>query len=441
MDTTPPRSLLKRILPKTLYVRFLLIIILPTIITQGIATYMFYERHWNSVTHHMTNALVGEIVIVTHIVQKASPKERQAFLNFVQSHMYLRVTFDDKAVLAKTYDNPWPEFKPLKRTLAKAIRYPFSINYTNKDRDIAIQIELDDGVLNIKTSRKRLINPTTYIFILWMTGSAFLLLVISILFSRNQIRSISRLAAAAEAFGKGRDIENFKPEGAREIRQSGAIFLEMKERIERHISQRTEMLAGVSHDLRTPITRMKLQLGMMDDSDATRSLKMDVSEMEQMIKAYLDFVRGDSTEKTEIEEITTLHERFKEHYCHHTNIHFHTEGTIDHTIHLRPFAFKRAVCNIIDNALRYGTDVDVIFAIDKYSLYVTVSDNGPGIPEAMREEVFRPFFRLDASRNAETGGVGLGLSIARDIINSHGGKILLDQSASGGLKVTIVVPF
>lgn len=299
-----------------------------------------------------------------------------------------------------------------------------------------------DGVLSVMSPERRLFTPTSYIFILWMVGSAIVLFAVAILFMRNQIRPIKRLAIAADALGKGRDVSNFKMEGATEVRQAASAFLLMRERIQRQINQRTEMLAGVSHDLRTPLTRMKLALDMIEDPDLdpeVEELKADVAEMEEMIEGYLAFARGEGTEAVQPTDLTRL--------LNEVAAGARREGTEvtltapeGLSLPLRPNAVRRCIANLLVNAGRHAGTAWVKAERKDGVIEITVDDDGPGIPAYLRDDVFKPFFRVDSSRNLDTGGSGLGLTIARDVARSHGGDITLDDSPYGGLRAVIRLP-
>jgi two-component system osmolarity sensor histidine kinase EnvZ len=324
--------------------------------------------------------------------------------------------------------------------LNERVRLPFLIDDDFDPRDVLISIELQDGVLQVAAPRKRLFTPTTYIFVLWMAGSSLVLLAIASIFMRNQVRALRRLAAAAERFGKGRDAPDFRLEGATEVRQAANAFLKMRDRIRRQITQRTEMLAGVSHDLRTPLTRMRLALELMRDKEPTvGELKADVMAMERMVQGYLDFARGEGPEQPRdidlvllIEEVAAAVRR---------------EGAQvslalpeEFVLPLRPDAMRRCLANLLGNARRFASHIWVQVLPLRQGVDVLIDDDGSGIPPAERENVFRPFFRLDAARSPTTGGVGLGLTIARDVARGHGGELTLEDSPQGGLRVRLHLP-
>jgi two-component system osmolarity sensor histidine kinase EnvZ len=329
--------------------------------------------------------------------------------------------------------------KQLGRALTRRVQRPFRIDDVSCDRCVLVDVQLDTGVLTVNIPRGRLFTATTYIFILWMVGSSLVLLAIATVFLRNQVKSLRRLAAAAEEFGKGRPVSFTKPEGALEVRQAGAAFLRMRERIDRQIRQRTEMLAGVSHDLRTPLTRMKLALALIGEDSAVAELKSDVAEMERLVNLYLDFARGEGTETIVatdiallIEDVAAAAERQGAAL---------TLARIDELVlPVRPNALRRCLSNLIANARHYGHRVWVSILPVEDGIDILIDDDGPGIPPAERERVFQPFIRLDTSRNPSTGGVGLGLTIARDVARSHGGDVRLETSRHGGLRARVHLP-
>jgi len=316
---------------------------------------------------------------------------------------------------------------------------PYRMGATGDPHGILIEVQLPRGVLAVEVPGKRLYSPTTYIFVMWMVGSSLVLLAVATIFLRNQVRSLRRLAAAADGFGKGRPVPFFKVEGAVEIRQAAAAFVTMRDRIERQIRQRTQMLAGVSHDLRTPLTRMKLALELLATDPAVEELKSDVAEMERMVHGYLDFARGEGTEEPVETDVSLLIEDVA--------AAMRREGTDlsvatgpEYVMPVRPNALRRCLANLIANARRYGSHVWLTGVAATDGIDILVDDDGPGIPDADRGRVFRPFVRLDASRNPSTGGVGLGLTIARDVARSHGGDVRLETSPYGGLRARVHLP-
>jgi two-component system osmolarity sensor histidine kinase EnvZ len=435
-------KLLKRILPRSLFGRSLIIIITPLILLQGMVTLIFYERHWDSVSRRLALGLAGELAAVVQIREDAPSSEiERQLLADVERHMYLDINFVPDAALPD--DVPRTTDRMLDRVLTSALgerlHYPYQVDTRSYERRVEIKIQLEDGVLEVLASRKRLTSSTTYIFVMWMVGTSILLIGLAVIFLRNQMKPISRLAKAAEAFGKGRPSAHLKPEGAREIRQAAVAFLDMQERIKRQIQQRTEMLAGVSHDLRTPLTRMRLQLAMMAPDGETESLGNDLTEMEKMIDEYLAFARGDSPETTREVKLSELLRDVVEDATRKGN-HVELEADAEVQMQVRPNAFKRCLTNLVENALHHGEAVKISARLSGEAIEIAVEDDGPGIAKEDREAVFKPFFRLDESRNPATGGAGLGLSIARDVARAHGGDVTLSESAMGGLRALLRLP-
>lgn len=431
----------KSFLPKSLLGRSLLIIVTPLVLLQVIAGYIFYESHWRKVSLTLSRGVAGDVATVLELMRHETINRSKLSINVPANHMGLSLSYNEGEILSGVQAT---ETGTMEETLAKALReaiwYPFTINTKKVDRHVVIGVQLPNGVLNIVTARKRLFSTTTYIFLLWMVGSSLALFAVATIFMRNQVKPIRRLAEAADDFGKGRDERKFKPEGATEVRQAAIAFIAMKDRIQRHITQRTEMLAGVSHDLRTPLTRMKLQLEMATEISEITNLKEDLSEMETMLCGYLDFAKGEGGEKQVLTNLGNLlnivASQARRKGC---IIDLHMEGEIN--VHVRPKLFKRTLINLIDNAVRYADHVALRMGKREDFVDIIIDDDGPGIPKERREDVFKPFFRIDESRNLETGGVGLGLSIARDVVRGHGGDIKLSTSPIGGLRAQIKLPF
>jgi two-component system osmolarity sensor histidine kinase EnvZ len=430
----------KQAMPKGLYARALLIIIAPMVLLQSVVAFVFMERHWNLVTQRLSAAVVQDISALIDVY--ASLKADQAQIRRIaQERLGLVVDFLPVSELPPV--GPKPFFSLLDHSLSeeisRRIRRPFWIDTVGRSSLVEIRIRLDDSVLRVFARRSAAYASNSHIFLVWMVGTSTVLLIVAILFLRNQIRPILRLADAAESFGKGREVPNFQLRGALEVRRAAQAFIEMKTRIERAMEQRTAMLAGVSHDLRTILTRFKLELALIGDSPEIEAMKKDVDEMARMLEAYLAFARGDSGETSSPTDMADFLEELKaegERNGHRTSIVFHGEPVVT----VRPAAFKRCVGNLVSNAARHAESISIIGHRDHRYLTVTVDDDGPGIPAAMREEVFKPFLRLDGSRNQDEGGTGLGLAIARDIARSHGGDIMLADSPLGGLRATVRVP-
>jgi two-component system osmolarity sensor histidine kinase EnvZ len=394
----------------------------------------------------MVNSLVNEIKMIIESLTHLPKEQHRTFLNFVAENMQITcIMVPPVKNLDLGFRQEDSDLLDLEELLLENVRFPADISYVDLNKtEVNIKIEVSpvEWVI-VRVPRKRFYTPTTHIFLSWMGGTTAVLLIISILLSKNQIRAISRLANAADRLGKGEDVTRFKLEGAREVRKAGLAFLEMKQRIERHISQRTEMLAGVSHDLRTPLTRIKLQLAMIESEVPVDGIKSNILEMEYMIKEYLDFARGDVGEAlTEVNWEVFLKSILSNYDHSPAKFDFIVEDSGKSlTAFIKPKAFKRAIMNIIDNASYYGTHVVITLGLTNGSHKITIEDNGPGIPKEDKGKAFQPFYRGDSSRNLQTGGVGLGLAIAKDIINSHAGNIELGDSKLGGVIIGITVPF
>lgn len=435
------RNWLKRLLPQSMFGRSLLLIVTPLVLVQIIAAIVFYARHWEAVSYRLSANVAGDIELVIDAMHKAAtPAEQQAVFDKVARVAELFVSFRPGAELP---DLPPPGGSTLESQLQKAmarrVGRPFAIDAASHDEYVLVAVKLDDGVLMTQVPFSRLYTPTTYIFILWMVGSSLILICVASIFLRNQVRSLRRLAAAADGFGKGRPVVFTKVEGALEVRQAAAAFIRMRDRIERQIRQRTEMLAGVSHDLRTPLTRMKLALALIEDDAVAAELQSDVAEMERLVNSYLDFARGEGAETPVETDIGLLIEDLA--------AAARREGTAltvvagpEMVLPVRPNALRRCLGNLIANACRYGRHVWLSTVPAEDGIDILIDDDGPGIPEPERERVFRPFIRLDASRNQATGGVGLGLTIARDMARSHGGDVRLETSPFGGLRARVHLP-
>lgn len=431
---------LRYVLPRSLLGRALLIIILPLVGVQVVSGIIFYDRHWSHVSSHRANSLAGEIAMIIDVTRAERTGPGAVIIRSARN-MDIHVDFEPGAVL----DNP--DYQPkgfLERTLAESleeiVQRPFTIATDFPTERIFMAIQLEDEVVHVNANLERLISSTTKIFILWMIGTSLVLFALATVFMSKQVGPIRRLARAADNFGKGRDVPDFKPTGASEVRQAATAFLAMRERIKRQIEQRTEMLAGVSHDLRTPLTRMKLQLAMLRDHPDIGDLTVDVQEMERMIDGYLDFARGEGGEEPQTADVAaSLDAAVRAAGCD-DRVAVELEADSGIRIQLRRDAFRRCMVNLIGNAKRFGTRVLVAAHRAGDSVEITVDDDGPGIPVAQREEAFRPFVRLDTSRNLDHGGSGLGLAIARDIARSHGGELSLLESPLGGLRARLQLP-
>ncbi len=439
----------KKFLPQTLFFRSLLILIIPILLLQVITTYVFFDRHWSKTTSRLAYAVAGEIKLLSNYIEDAKSQDQiDKAISAVENNLDLLATYKkDETLIAENYAEPialsWESMihATLAKELAETLQKPYSVNVDFQEKWVEVRIQMKDGVLNVSLPQRRLFSSTTYIFLLWVFAASMVLLVIAILFMRNQIRPIRRLAVAAERLGKGREVRNFKIEGANEVRQAGQAFLDMKTRIQRQVSQRTDMLAGVSHDLRTPLTRLKLQISMLGDSPDIYEMKKDVADMEKMIEGYLNFVRGQGKEKSKYINLASLLKEVitsvKRQGC---DASLELNG-LNPSTSLRSTAFKRAIMNIAGNATKFADFIWIsLVQEDNEHIKIIIEDNGPGIAPEKYEEVFRPFYRIEESRNQNTGGIGLGMPIAMDIIHAHGGEIWLEKSEKGGLAVHISLP-
>ncbi len=431
-------SVRKKVVPKSLLYRFILIILLPLLLLQALILVFFFDRHWDTVSRRLASDISGEIAAVATVIQEEADEDIGSFLGRMNAHLGLSMTFIPAAqmpeVLPDVRDNTV-------RALVSALDrlpYPARIQETDNQAKI-VWVQLTQGVLRAEIPRKRFFSSTVYVFWIWMIGFSILLFWIAFLFMKNQIRSIVRLSRAAEAFGRGQAVDTFRPEGATEVKQAGQSFLLMRDRISKYLTERTAMLSGVSHDLRTPLTRMKLQLSMMPADESVQDLAADVTDMEQMLEAYLAFARGEGKEQPENVHLNALLSNLVEKLTKSGQvIDCHFEQDI--MLFCRPNDISRAVMNLLTNAGRYATKTQVTAGMYRHMARIIVDDDGPGIPAAKRELVFRAFTRLEGSRNRHTGGIGLGLTIARDIVLSHGGEIRLDKSPMGGLRAIILLP-
>jgi two-component system osmolarity sensor histidine kinase EnvZ len=435
------KSFIKRILPRTLLGRSLLIIVTPLVLLQVVSGVIFFESHWDKVSLRMSRNLAGDIAALVALMREyPGDRDRERILRLTGDPMQIvvRLKVGENIPNTPPVANGMME-EMLIRAMGEYVGKPFQIDARTMDRDVIILVQLAEGILEVVAPRKRLFSSTTYVFVLWMVGTSLILFGVATIFMRNQVKPIRRLALAADDFGKGRDVPSFKPEGAAEVRQAASAFIAMRERIQRQITQRTEMLAGVSHDLRTPLTRMKLQLELLRDGDGVGELKGDVVEMEHMLEGYLAFARGEGGEAPQPARLDTLLDDVVAQARRKGGvIDLHTEGEI--TVALMAAAFRRCVTNVIDNAIRYADHVSVRAGKRGDAIEVTIDDDGPGIPVDKRDDVFKPFYRVETSRNPVTGGVGLGLTIARDVMRNHGGDIELGDSPNGGLRVRLVLP-
>lgn len=437
---------IKKILPRTLFARSLLILTAPIILTLAISIYIFFDGHWSKTAAKLAVGVAGEVSFLVDAVEDNQDEEYIDQLSRASlSNFQLSIKYIEDGKLPKVPDSYVGRGEIIKNILSheidKRIDNPYRIFVDVQEKWAQIQVQLEDGVLIVTSPQRRLFSSSGYVFLLWMVGISLILLVVAILFMRNQIRPIKRLAIAAERFGRGRDAPFFKLEGAREVRQAAKSFMDMRARIDRQIQQRTAMLAGVSHDLRTPLTRMKLQVEMLPEGEDRNALKTDIEDMSRMINAYLQFAKGDGNEEMERVDLKDILSRQENSFKRDGfPIEMDFEDGKNFELFLRPVAIERCIGNIISNAKKYATQAWVSLIRDENEITIIVDDNGGGIPPEHYEDVFKPFYREEKSRNSKTGGVGLGLPIAQDIILAHGGEILLDESPRGGLRVIIHLP-
>jgi two-component system, OmpR family, osmolarity sensor histidine kinase EnvZ len=429
------------LMPKGLYARSLIIIIAPIVLLQSVIAYVFMERHWQTVTIRLSSAVTADIAAMIDIYETFPQDDSAAELTRIASQ---RLGLDIE--ILRDAELPPPGPKPffsildqaLSSEIARQVARPFWIDTVGRSNLIEIRIMLDDVIMRVFAQRSQAYASNSHIFLIWMGATSLVLMGIAVLFLRNQIRPILRLADAAESFGKGRDVD-FRPRGAREVRQAGHAFIEMKRRIERSIDQRTTMLNGVSHDLRTILTRFKLSLALLEREAEIEDIEKDVDEMSRMLEGYLAFARGDAGEQavvTDLRELLGALQADAERQGHTATLRI--EG--DPTVTVRPDAFRRLMFNLVSNAARHGDRIAITAHHESRWLTVNIDDDGPGIPPDLREEVFKPFVRLDEARNQDESGSGLGLAIARDIARSHGGDIALEDSPLGGLRARVRIP-
>lgn len=434
---------LRRQLPTGLYARSLMIIIIPMIILQAVVTYLFMERHWHMVTERLSNAVTHDISAIIDVMVTYPQTDDYAQLKRIANErLDLDIAVERNATLPPPRPKPFFSILDdlLSEEIAQQIGKPFWIDTVGNSRIIEIRILVGNDVLRIYAPRGAAYASNTHIFIVWMVVTSLILIGISILFLRGQIRPITALAQAAESFGKGqKPPENFAPRGADEVRRASVAFILMRERIERHVEQRTAMLNGVSHDLRTILTRFKLQLALLGDNKDLDPLNKDLADMQSMLEGYLDFARTEAEEDVGpvcLSEVIS-HLEFQAE-LHEKGFTAAFDGADE--IRVRPNAFYRLINNLTSNAWRHANNVRFTASHSAKWLTVTIDDDGPGIPANMRDDVFKPFFRLDEARNLNSSGTGLGLSIARDIARAHGGNVTLEDSPMGGLRAVIRIP-
>ena len=430
-------SYIKKLLPKRLFYRALLIVATPVIILQIIISIVFFDSLWIKTNKGMTRALVGEIKFFIDAYENEE-YEKDNLIKLFKEHHNFNVKFQTFGDIPETDMERW--FSPMDRTLRRELKNKFN-NYwfdtTTYKELIELKIEYLNGYFEFLIPKNRVTNTSARLFALWITFPAFLLITIALIFLKNQTRPIINLAKASEKFGRGEDVEEFRPSGALEIRQAGFEFERMRKRILRHLNQRSEMLSGISHDLRTPLTRIKLQLALIKDEKISSKLSEDVEDMEKMLNEYLQFTSSSYLEKNSEFCVSELLQNIIRKY-NNKNISFEIPPKIN--LIGRKNLIQRSINNLIDNSIKYGKKVHLEVSKSKNSLFLKIDDDGPGIPEKEYDNVFKPFYKIDKGRSDSKSSVGLGLSITSDIIKSHGGDIKLGRSNMGGLEVKIFLP-
>lgn len=433
-----------KFLPKTLFFRTMLLIFIPLIVVQVVSIVAFFDGSWGRVGKRLSSNLTSDMSFIMELTDR-SPKNLSNIKALASKNFDLDYSYYNNKQKHNIINKASRKNELVTGFLEESLREKFpdavtTIYMGKGDKDLMVLIDRPNGLYQFQTSSKNIFSSSIFGFVLWMIGTSVLLFLVAVLFLRIQVRSIAELAQVAEDFGKGIDNKDFKPYGSSEVRKAALAFIKMKERINRQISERTQMLAGVSHDLRTPLTRMKLQSSMMAEGQDKQDFLSDIGEMEKMLDGYLAFVSGEGGEKAAFvdmnEMILSILNKFRNTQA---LIRYSTNDQVS-AIQGREQALKRALTNVISNAFRYGKTIAVKLESNNNKLEVTIDDDGPGIPEDKREDVFKAFFRLEESRNKETGGVGLGLSIAKDVITSHGGRIELSDSPIGGLRVQVSIP-
>jgi len=432
-------NFLKDILPKRLFYRALLIVAVPVLVLQLIITIVFFDSLWIKTNKGMTRALINEINLFVEVYGNEESNKDE-----LKNQFSLFIDLNIELVKNKNLENKYTErwFSPIDRTLRRELKSSFGteefwFDTTSYKELIDLRIKYQDGYFKFLVPRDRVTSSSARIFALWITVPAIIMVIISLIFLKNQTRPITNLARAAERFGKGEDVEEFRPSGALEIRQAGYEFDKMRKRILRHLNQRTEMLSGISHDLRTPLTRMKLQIAFIKDKDLAAKLAEDINEMEKMLNEYLQFTSSSYVEKDEMFNLSELIEEIVTKY---DNENIQKDLLPRIYINGRKNLINRCLNNIIDNALKYGNKVQIKLNKENTNIFIIIDDDGFGIPKEEYENVFKPFYKIDKGRADSKSSVGLGLSIASDIVRSHGGNIVLDKSKMNGLSVKIFLP-
>jgi two-component system, OmpR family, osmolarity sensor histidine kinase EnvZ len=439
----------RTVVPRSLFARSLLIIVVPLLILQLLLTYVFYNRHWDSVTRWLAFGVAGEVALLAEMIEEAPDAAARAELierARRTTELSIQLAPDgnlEQAVAEAAIDQDVGHIEgKILEGFAERLQYPFAVDLRPDQPDrVAVYVQTEAGLLGVLVARRRVTTTTTWLLLAWMVGGSVVLSAIAVYFLRLQVRPIRQLARNADSFGKGRDVGDFRPRGALEIRQAAHAFNLMRHRILRHISQRTEMLAAVSHDLRTPLTRMKLELELLgsDEDPVMAGLRQDVGEMSKLVEEYLGFARGEGRESVEPTDLGPILESMQQR-AERSGVALEIAMERPVVLPLRPTAFHRCLANLVDNACRYARWIGISVRQRNEMVEIAVEDDGPGIPEAYRERVFDPFVRLDEQRAGEDGGTGLGLTIARDVVLAHGGDLRLDESRRGGLRALLRVP-
>jgi two-component system osmolarity sensor histidine kinase EnvZ len=432
---------IKRFLPKGLFQRSLLIIVLPVALMQAAVTWAFFEQHWQTTTARLSESVAGDIAMVVSLYERGGGAEFDATAQAVFDTTGLSVDFREDDLLPTSRRSAF--FRVLDRTLRRSLTarldQEFWFDTTRYPEYVDIRVEVEGGVLRFIAVRDRVFATTGHIFVLWLFGASALLTAVAIIFIRNQVKPIRQLAEAAEAFGRGQDAERFKPAGAREVRRAAHAFLDMRARLRKQLEQRTQLLAGVSHDLRTPLTRLRLQLALMPDSEERQAAQRDLADMENALEEYLAFARGQAGEDQGPVDLTLLCETLGDDAARQgVDLQLELEEAV--MIEGREGALKRAFSNLVSNAAAHADEVQLTLRQAGQRAEILIDDDGPGIAPEDREEAFKPFSRLDDSRNANRTGVGLGLAIARDTVRGHGGELRLEDSPMGGLRARVSLP-
>lgn len=433
--------MLKRFAPRSLYGRTIAIVVLPVFLMQAMVTWVFFNRHWEEVTSTLAKTTASDLGLLVKEWADRDAAGRDRLVAQAAEELSIQMAFVEGGTIPE--EDQRSIFNALNRVLDKELDWSLDVPYwydtTGFDDEVETRVQLSEGYLTFRVARNRVVARNGHFFVLWLIGVTFLLGYVAIIFLRNQVRSITRLAAAADAFGRGEDVSGFKPSGATEVRQAGHAFLAMRARIKRFLEQRTEMLAGVSHDLKTPLTRLRLHLALQPDMPGAEDIKADVSEMEQLLDDYLTFARGDAEGSREGVDLAALSDDLAQKAAR-LGRHLETDVPEGLTLTAQAANLQRAVSNLLENAYKFASHVRLSAADTGDTTTIMVDDDGPGIPEEQRDEAVKAFSRLDSARNTNTPGSGLGLAIVRDVARAHGGTLRLDQSPLGGLRAVIHLP-